>query len=399
VLCAWRLGQRPESAPAAFLVSRSADRLLRVSTRAGFSLSATSDHPFYTPQGMRPLENLLPRDRVAVHPFEGVPYEPPEGQVILDESAFACVVARLGKGESTSDLLKAKGLLPLKDDHPSLPALLRVMGYLFGDGTTYLSRGKGYAVFYGDPEGLEEARRDLSRLGFRAGGVYRRLRTHTFRGWSFTTEECSLKVSSTCFVLLMYALGLPLGNRAKQDYGLPGWLHELTRCQQANFLAGLFGLASAFVDVRASFAPFVVRHRVALRRAVLGVMALWFAWTLTELPPLDEPNSEGGSHGLVAALAAVGAVAYALAAARYWYVYRGRLGLLQASVIACFVLLAQAMVGVVLTGERAWHASWWEWHVLMLVAFGAIAVAAGARIPRSASATSTSTTPPPARAR
>ena len=241
VLCSWRLGHRPEPAPAALLMSREADRLLRLTTRAGFSLRATPDHPVYTPQGMYPLENLLPGDRVAVHPFEGVPYERPSGRMIIDENAFASVLARLGKGRTTSDLLEARGLLPLRNDHPSLPALLRVMGYLFGDGTNYLSRGKGYAIFYGDPEGLEETRRDLLRLGFRAGGVYRRLRTHTFRGRSFTTEECSLKISATSFVLLMHALGLPLGNKAKQDYVLPGWLHELPCWQQAGFLAGLFG--------------------------------------------------------------------------------------------------------------------------------------------------------------
>ncbi|MBV9166070.1 MAG: hypothetical protein JO342_07940 [Solirubrobacterales bacterium] len=27
-----------------------------------------------------------------------------------------------------------------------------------------------------------------------------------------------------------------------------------------------------------------------------------------------------------------------------------------------FVLLSEAMVGVATTGERSWHASWWEWH-------------------------------------
>jgi tRNA-splicing ligase RtcB len=241
VLCGWRLGRTPEPAPAALLVSREADRVLRLTTRAGFSVQATRDHPVYTPEGMRPLQDLLPGDRVAVHPFEGIPYERPTGRVILDEDAFALVLARLGKGRTASDLLKARGLLPFKDDHPSLPALLRVMGYLFGDGTTYLSRGKGFAVFYGDPGGLEEARRDLSRLGFRAGGIYRRHRAHAFRGRSFTTKECSLKISATCFVLLMHALGLPLGNKAKQNYVLPGWLHELPRWQQANFLAGLFG--------------------------------------------------------------------------------------------------------------------------------------------------------------
>jgi tRNA-splicing ligase RtcB (3'-phosphate/5'-hydroxy nucleic acid ligase) len=161
--------------------------------------------------------------------------------VILEESAYSSVLARLGKGRTTSDHLRAKGLLPLRDDYRSLPALLRLMGYLFGDGTAYLCRGKGYAVLYGDPEGLEEARGDLSRLGFKAGSLYHRHRVHVFRGRTFTTEEYSLKISSTAFVLLMHALGLPLGNKTKQDYGLPGWLHGLPRWQQANFLAGLFG--------------------------------------------------------------------------------------------------------------------------------------------------------------
>ena len=133
--------------------------------------------------------------------------------------------------------------------------------------------------------------------------------------------------------------------------------HEYAGFKVANpvglVIAAVFGIASAFVDVRPSFAPLVVRHRAALRRAVLAAMAVRAAWTLVELPPLHEPSSEGGSHTLVAAMAGVGAVAYAAAAARYGYVYRGRIALLPASMIACFILLAEAMIGVALTGERA----------------------------------------------
>src|SRR5205085_1674629 len=101
-------------------------------------------------------------------------------------------------------------------------------------------------------------------------------------------------------------------------------------------IASLFAVASAFVDERPSFAPFVVRHRVAMRRAVLGAMAVWFAWTVADLPPLREPGSEGGSHSVLTTMAGLGAVAYAVAAARYGRVYRGRLTLLPASIIACF---------------------------------------------------------------
>ena len=44
--------------------------------------------------------------------------------------------------------------------------------------------------------------------------------------------------------------------------------------------------------------------------------------------------------------------------------------------IACFLLLAEAMIGVAVTGERKWHASWWEWHGLIVTAYLVIGFAA-----------------------
>jgi hypothetical protein len=76
--------------------------------------------------------------------------------------------------------------------------------------------------------------------------------------------------------------------------------HEYAGFKVANpiglALAAVFALASAFVDLRPSFAPAVVGRRAALRRTVLAAMAAWFAWTMVELPPLRQAGSEGGSH-------------------------------------------------------------------------------------------------------
>ena len=156
--------------------------------------------------------------------------------------------------------------------------------------------------------------------------------------------------------------------------------HEYAGFKVANpiglVLTAVFALGSALVDLRPSFAPLVVRHRAVLRRAVLAALLVWFIWTFVELPPLDNPANEGGSRSALVVLAGFGAVAYAVAATRYWYVYRGRITLLPASVIACFTLLAEAMIGVALTGERAWHASWWEWHALIVTAYAVISYAA-----------------------
>jgi class 3 adenylate cyclase len=67
---------------------------------------------------------------------------------------------------------------------------------------------------------------------------------------------------------------------------------------------------------------------------------------------------------------------YGISALRYWVEFRDDMALLPASVIACCVLLSEAMIGVAITGERNWHASWWEWHGLIVVAFLVILFAA-----------------------
>ena len=73
-------------------------------------------------------------------------------------------------------------------------------------------------------------------------------------------------------------------------------------------------------------------------------------------------------------LSVVGVPLYAYAVVRYLALWRERrAGLLLAMAVA-FTLLAEAMVAVAL--GRNWQASWWEWHVLMLAAFGLIALMA-----------------------
>ncbi len=141
-------------------------------------------------------------------------------------------------------------------------------------------------------------------------------------------------------------------------------------------IAAVLGFASAFVDLRPRLAPWVVRHRHALRRAVLGAMLVWSVLTVLELPGLSSPTSEGASGSTLAVLAGASTVLYGVSALRYLAMFRGRVSLLPASVVACFVLLAEAKVGVATTGERSWHASWWEWHGLIVLAFVLIVLAA-----------------------
>jgi class 3 adenylate cyclase len=134
-------------------------------------------------------------------------------------------------------------------------------------------------------------------------------------------------------------------------------------------VSAAFAAASAFIDVRPGFAALAMRHRRALRVGVLLAMAGWFGWTVANLPPLDGANSEAARGTLLTVFAVVGTIVYAASAARYWAIFRARPNLLPAAVIACFVLLSEALIGVAVTGERKWHASWWEWHGLIVAAY------------------------------
>ena len=55
------------------------------------------------------------------------------------------------------------------------------------------------------------------------------------------------------------------------------------------------------------------------------------------------------------------------------------------SILTAFILLAESLVAV--AWARNWQASWWEWHVLMTLAFAFVAYAARVQYEREGSAT------------
>jgi adenylate cyclase len=118
----------------------------------------------------------------------------------------------------------------------------------------------------------------------------------------------------------------------------------------------------------------VVRHAQLLRGALIAVMVAWAVVSLGDVPPLDDPTPVERASGGLISLAVLAVIPYAFAAWRYaTMAFRTGAPLLLA-VASAFALLAEAMIAVALA--RSWHASWWEWHVLMLIGFGAIAYSA-----------------------
>jgi len=111
-----------------------------------------------------------------------------------------------------------------------------------------------------------------------------------------------------------------------------------------------------------------------IERGLLITLAAWAIASLALFPEASDSVVPDRLSFPLVALWLVGVALYALAVARYLALYRERRSRLLLGFTVAFVLLAEAMVAVGL--GRSWQASWWEWHVLMLLAFGGIALMA-----------------------
>jgi adenylate cyclase len=135
-------------------------------------------------------------------------------------------------------------------------------------------------------------------------------------------------------------------------------------------IASAFAAASA-IDWNDAVSQALLRNRRLFYAGLVGLMVAWAAVSLATLPPLDDPIPPDEVRGPLLTLAVAGGALYTFACVRYAILYRRRPAALLLAVVAAFLLLAEAMLAVALA--RSWHASWWEWHLLMLLAFVIVA--------------------------
>jgi adenylate cyclase len=138
-------------------------------------------------------------------------------------------------------------------------------------------------------------------------------------------------------------------------------------------VAAVFAAASA-LDLDPGRSARVMAAQGVLRGGLLLLLAAWAVVSLAGVPPLDEPLPPDRAEGPLGVLAVFGVALYGWAALRYIGLYRRTRSLLVIAVATAFALLAEAMIAVALA--RNWHLSWWEWHLLMAVAFGLVAYCA-----------------------
>jgi tRNA-splicing ligase RtcB len=242
----------------------------RVKTETGRTLTAAADQWVYTLAGKVRVASLSVGERVALYPFEGVAYEAPSCDVILDERGLNRFLDTCPRQHSEKirqrwfDDLEERGLLPLRCDTPALASLLKLVGYVLADGSIEAEGDGSYRVIFpGGVADLEDIRADVAALGFEARATCSRPRLKRAPGAQaaarlYHTSRCD----TTAFAILLAALGCPIGRKTDQAYRLPAWITGAPLWQKRLFLAAFLGgnlrRSKARASSRSFSAPIIV---------------------------------------------------------------------------------------------------------------------------------------------
>jgi class 3 adenylate cyclase len=147
-------------------------------------------------------------------------------------------------------------------------------------------------------------------------------------------------------------------------------------------LGGVVAVASA-VEYSPRGAARLVRRRRVLAALPWVLVGAFGVLSASSLPPVEALVERPDAPAARVLFGVVTPALYLGAAALYLRVYRRRPRVVLLSVLTAYALLAEASVAVVF--GRNWQLSWWEWHLLMALAFAFIAYSAWVQFRREGS--------------
>ena len=217
------------------------ERMFKLMTKSGKEIIITEDHPILTKNGLKFIKEIKIDEKVAIMPFEGVEYEEPANNIIVDEKS----IRNIYDSDIIVNELKSKGLLPLRLNSKQLPILAKLAGYITGDGTIRKS-GRGFRSYIlGMPIDLKEIGQDIKKLGFNVSKIYGRKTRgviHTTTGEKLIEgESFNIECSRSAFCILMAALSVPIGKKTHVEFEVPKWLFRAPGWIKKLYLGGYFG--------------------------------------------------------------------------------------------------------------------------------------------------------------
>ena len=135
--------------------------------------------------------------------------------------------------------LENRGLLQLRIDSVQTSPLIRIMGFIFGDG--HITNNRQRIIFTGNEIALREVKKDLRKLGFEGSPIAHKTLRNTIRGREFVGTTTFFHVDSKPFALLLEFLGAPIGDKIVTPYQVPEVVANGNRLIKREFLRALFG--------------------------------------------------------------------------------------------------------------------------------------------------------------
>ncbi|MET9343774.1 adenylate/guanylate cyclase domain-containing protein [Nonomuraea sp. NPDC003804] len=138
-------------------------------------------------------------------------------------------------------------------------------------------------------------------------------------------------------------------------------------------VAAVFAFASAF-PLGEGQARTVLAAQDLIRAVLLGIMVMWGVASLVPgLTPLSRPPAEAPIPWF-GWFSVPGMVLFVAAGVMMFLLHRRRRSAILVSLMTAYALLAEAMIAGM--SQLNWHLSWWEWHILLTLAFVFVAYSA-----------------------
>ena len=143
--------------------------MFEVATISDRKIKATFDHKFMTSEGWKKVEEMKEGDLIGIHIYPEYASTEVEKYLILDSAQIREIMGKekdLKSLNSNIKSLEKLGLLPLYSDHPKLPIIARMFGFVLTDGSVGVyTKGCVCQVDFGSSDAAAEFEDDVATLG------------------------------------------------------------------------------------------------------------------------------------------------------------------------------------------------------------------------------------------
>ena len=233
----------------------------------GDKIKATQEHPFITKHCDRVLaKDLKVNDYLVGYEEDLPPIDYKTGIIILSELEVRKVVPDGTNSNMVINYLKEVDLLNINCNDKRQLILAGLLGHLIGDGTLWWSTNNTHLTFRSASlEDITSIQNDLISLGFNEKIVKihekrkcknRKITQSNGKILKFDGNGLyTIDIRRRPIAMMFKALGMPNGDRVKQEFRIPYWIMNGSAMVKRQFLKGYFGTdcLSPTVDKRTGY--------------------------------------------------------------------------------------------------------------------------------------------------